>query len=171
MAAFDKGAGMGGADVDMDDIFAQMFGGMNMGGMGGGSRKPRRPKRGDDEEQEYEVTLEELYKGKTTRFSSEKKIICGLCKGSGGKDKAKPKQCDTCKGSGMIRKVQMIGQGLVTPVTVACNICNGYGEYFKDRDRCKKCKGAKTVKAKKMLELYIPPGSRDGEKIKLVGGE
>lgn len=173
MAAFEKGGMGGGAEMDMDDIFAQMFGGMNMGGMGGmpDGRKAKRPKRGKDEEQEYEVTLEELYKGKSTRFQSEKKVVCAQCKGSGGRERSKPKQCEQCKGSGVIRKMQMVGQGLVTPVTVDCSICNGAGEYYKDKDRCKKCKGTRTTKQKKILELYIPPGSREGEKIKLVGGE
>ena len=169
MAAFEKGSGMG-PEVNMDDIFASMFGGMNMGG-GMPNGKPRRPKRGQDEEQEYEITLEELYKGKTTRFASEKKVVCGTCKGSGGKEKAKAKECDQCKGSGIVRKMQMVGPGLVSQVTQNCNICNGAGKFYKEKDRCKKCKGARTVKQKKMLELYIPPGSREGEKIKLVGGK
>ena len=173
MAAFEKGAGGGGAEMDMDDLFAQMFGGMNMGGMGGmpNGGRPRGPQRGEDEEQEYEVSLEELYKGKTARFQSEKKVVCGQCKGSGGREKTKPKKCDQCKGSGIIRKMQMIGQGLVTPVSTKCNICNGFGEYYRDKDRCKKCKGARTNKQKKKLELYIPPGWRQGESIRLIGGK
>ena len=172
MAAFEKGAGMGGAGVDMDDILSQMFGGMaGMGGMPGMNGRPKRPARGEDEEQEFEVTLEELYKGKTTRFKSEKKVVCGHCKGKGGKDNAKPKNCETCKGVGLIRKMKMVGPGLVSPTTENCNVCAGAGEFYKDKDRCKKCKGARTVKEKKLLELYIPPGSREGERIKLVGGE
>jgi DnaJ family protein A protein 2 len=44
--------------------------------------------------------LEELYKGKTTRFASTKNVICGNCEGSGGKANAKPKKCGTCDGRG-----------------------------------------------------------------------
>lgn len=174
MAAFEKGAGMGaGADVNMDDILAQMFG-FGMGGPGGGrggvpGAMPKRARRGADEEQEYAVTLEELYKGKTTRFSSTKNVICSQCSGSGGKERAKPKQCETCKGRGMYQKLQSVGPGLVSPVTVNCGTCTGAGQFFKEKDRCKKCKGKRTVQAKKMLELYIPPGSREGEEIRLRG--
>lgn len=106
MSAFQKGAGGMGAEVDLDDILQQMFG-MSMGGggmppgFGGGQGSgPRMRRKGKDEEQKYEVTLEELYKGKTTRFSSTKNVICSLCKGTGGKEKAKPKQCATCGGKG-----------------------------------------------------------------------
>jgi len=105
MAAFEgpHGPGMG-SGVDLEEMVSQMFG--MGGGMGGmppgfdGGRGPRRPQKGADEEQIYEVTLEELYKGKTTKFTSKKNIICSHCKGTGGKEKAKPKQCASCQGKG-----------------------------------------------------------------------
>jgi len=68
MAAFDPSRGGGAADVDLNDILAQMFG-MNMGG-----NMPKRARRGHDEEQQYKVTLEELYKGKTVKFAANKRV-------------------------------------------------------------------------------------------------
>jgi DnaJ family protein A protein 2 len=50
-----------------------------------------------------------------------------------------------------------------------CSNCEGTGQVFKDKDRCKKCKGKRVVQTKKMLELYIPRGSRQGDKIVLQG--
>jgi DnaJ family protein A protein 2 len=112
MSAFKGGpGGPGGQEVDLDDILQQMF---NMGGGGGGGgfhgmhggmpgmpgMGRRGPAKGPSEEQEYEVTLEELFKGKTTRFTSTKNVICGTCEGSGGKDKAKPQKCSNCGGKG-----------------------------------------------------------------------
>jgi DnaJ family protein A protein 2 len=105
MAAFEKSSGMGGSP-DMDDILAQMFGfsmggggfpggpGMGPGGMGNGKRK------GADEEKQYEVTLEELYRGKTVKFASTKNVVCSTCNGTGGKEKAKPQICSVCGGKG-----------------------------------------------------------------------
>lgn len=109
MAAFEKGGMGGGAGPDLDDILAQMFGmggGMGggmppgfegMGGMGGMGRGPKKSK---NMSEDYEVTLEELYKGKTTKFANTKDVICSQCTGSGGKEKAKAKQCGTCGGKG-----------------------------------------------------------------------
>ncbi|KAL6721559.1 DnaJ-like protein xdj1 [Lecanora helva] len=101
MAAFDGSRGPGaGAGTNMEDVFAQMFGmggGMPPGFGGGG---PQRPRRGADEQHDYPVNLEDLYKGKTTRFASTKNVICSHCKGSGGKEKAKSKQCESCQGQG-----------------------------------------------------------------------
>ncbi|KAI9667194.1 MAG: hypothetical protein M1821_000007 [Bathelium mastoideum] len=179
MSAFDPSSGANGpgAGMDMDDLLAQMFGmhmgedgfpgmGGPFGGAGGGSR---RPAKGSNEEQHYEVTLEELYKGKTTRFASTKNVVCGTCSGSGGRAGAKPKQCEACKGRGVTTGLKQVGPGLVTQSTSECNTCKGTGEIYKDKEKCKKCKGQRVVETKKVLELYIPRGSREGERIVLQG--
>ncbi|KAL9095367.1 MAG: hypothetical protein Q9165_002238 [Trypethelium subeluteriae] len=178
MAAFDpaSGAGAPGSEMDMDDLLSQMFG-MNMGGDGfpgmgggfGGRGMPKRPRKGANEKQEYEVTLEELYKGKTTRFASTKNVVCSTCKGSGGRQGAKPKQCEACKGRGVTTGLKQVGPGLVTQSTSECNTCKGTGETYKEKEKCKKCKGKRVLETRKVLELYIPRGSREGDKIVLQG--
>ena len=102
MAAFESGRGGGmGGGVDMEDILAQMFGmGGGMPGMGGAGA--RRPKKGADEQKPYSVTLEELYEGKTVKFAVTKNVLCNHCKGRGGKESAKAKQCQSCKGKGKL---------------------------------------------------------------------
>lgn len=113
MSAFEAGnrGGMD-AEVDLDDLLAQMFGmGGGMGGMNGGGPRPtgpRKPRRGEDEEHPYNVTLEELYKGKTTKFASKKNVICSLCKGRGGKEKAKPRECVACQGRGNYESIRVV---------------------------------------------------------------
>lgn len=174
MAAFDpsRGGGPGGPEVDLNDILSQMFG-FNMGGPDGGGPGgpggPKRPRRGPDEEQEYKVTLEELYKGKTVRFAANKQIVCGQCKGSGGKEKAKSATCERCKGNGMVEAIRQIGPGMMRRETVLCDHCQGAGQVFKEKDRCKKCKGKRTTQEKKALEIYIPRGSMQGQRIVLEG--
>ncbi|KAF2669911.1 DnaJ-domain-containing protein [Microthyrium microscopicum] len=154
MSAFNGPGGPGAAGgFDPNDINA-MFESMFSGGGG---------------EQDYEVTLEELYKGKTTKFASTKKVICGHCKGSGGKEKAKTTACATCRGKGVVRATVSLGGGLITQQTHECNSCHGTGQVFKDKDKCKKCKGERTISQKKYLELYIPPGARNGEQVILSG--
>ena len=93
--------GGAGAGPDIDDLFASMFG-MNMGGgmPGGPGGRPRGPMKGENEEQQYNVSLEDLYKGRTVKFSSTKNVICAQCKGKGGKEKATPKDCSSCGGMG-----------------------------------------------------------------------
>ncbi|KAI1811246.1 DnaJ domain-containing protein [Poronia punctata] len=175
MAAFEGGGA--GDGVDINDFLAQMFGmgmGGGMGGMGGmpgmgGPGGPRRPRRGQDEEAKYSVSLEDLYKGKTVKFSAEKSVLCSHCKGSGGKEKVKPQTCDRCKGHGMVETLRQMGPGLVARDTAPCDRCQGSGNYFKEKDRCKKCKGKRTTKETKPLEIYIPRGAYQGDRIVLEG--
>ncbi|PSR83287.1 hypothetical protein BD289DRAFT_436060 [Coniella lustricola] len=169
MAAFDPsrgGGGPGGAGVDLNDILAQMFG-MDVGG--GGPSGPKRQRRGRDEEQHYKVTLEELYKGKTVRFSANKKIVCSQCKGSGAKEKVKPQTCDRCKGNGFQEAFQQVGPGMMRRAHVQCDHCQGTGMYYKEKDRCKKCKGKRITNEIKPIEIYIPRGAMQGERITLEG--
>lgn len=98
MAAFDKTSGPAGPEPDLEDILEQMFG-FNMGGPMPGANQ--RSQKGSDEKQKYSVTLEDLYKGKTVKFSSIKNVICVTCNGKGGKERAKPRQCTVCEGRGM----------------------------------------------------------------------
>ena len=72
-------SGMGG--MDPADIFAELFGAsMGFGFDYGPSRGPRRTK-GQDSHIPYEVTLEDLYNGKTVKMNMEKEVVCGICKG------------------------------------------------------------------------------------------
>ncbi|KAK7436085.1 DnaJ domain-containing protein [Colletotrichum acutatum] len=172
MAAFDPSrggpGGPGGVEVDLNDILSQMFG-MGMGGPGGPGAGPRRPRRGPDEDQPYKVTLEELYKGKTVKFSANKQVVCGTCKGSGAKANVKPQQCEKCRGAGMAEAFRQVGPGMVRKETVICDRCEGSGNFCKEKDRCKKCKGKRTTSETKVLEIYIPRGSQNGERIVLEG--
>ncbi|KAM3510606.1 hypothetical protein MY11210_005736 [Beauveria gryllotalpidicola] len=168
MAAFDPSrGGPGGPEADLNDILSQMFG-FNMAGAGGAGG-PRRPRKGPDEQQEYRVTLEELYRGKTVKFAANKQVICSTCKGTGGKEKAKAETCSRCRGQGIVEAIRQIGPGMMRRETMLCDVCHGAGNVFKEKDRCKKCKGKRTVEEKKVLELYIPRGSAQGERIVLEG--
>jgi len=106
----------------MDDILAQMFGmGGGMPPGFGGANGPKKPRKGADESHPYQVTLEDLYKGKTTKFASTKDIICSLCKGSGGKEKTKAKQCASCQGRG---KCGCFGTGILAEL-MGCDRLKG----------------------------------------------
>ncbi|KAL1956417.1 hypothetical protein VTO42DRAFT_7303 [Malbranchea cinnamomea] len=169
MSAFDGSGrpGMGGAP-DLDDILASMFG-MDMGGMGGMPGGRGRPKKGANEEQTYQVTLGDLYKGRTVKFASTKNVICSLCKGKGGKDKATAKKCSSCNGLGRKEQLVRVGPGLVTQSIVDCKVCDGTGSFFSPKDKCKKCKGKQVTEERKILEIYIPRGAKTGDKIVLEG--
>ena len=178
MAAFDKTHGGMPEYTDINDIFGQMFGMEGDLPPGFGGSVPRKPRKGPDEVKEWKVSLEEFYKGRTVKLACERKTLCERCKGSGGKEHAKPKKCSSCHGQGEFdhnlsghSKLKMMFQGfkmvpqrvgprLMQPMMVQCNVCSGNRTYFSDKDKCKKCKGQKVVVGSKVFELYIPRGWR-----------
>ncbi|KAI6368277.1 hypothetical protein MCOR25_004685 [Pyricularia grisea] len=178
MAAFDPSRGHGGmggmggmGEDDLQDFFSMFMGGGGMGGMGGmgGRPGPRRPQRGADQEIPHEVTLEELYRGKTVKFASSKRELCAVCKGSGAREKYKPQDCDKCQASGFRKVLKQVAPGLMSQDVVECDHCHGTGKYVKEKERCKKCKGRATLPVTKALEIYIPRGAFHGEKVVLEG--
>ena len=138
------------------DIFSQMFG----GGMGGG---PRGPQKGKSVQHAIKVTLEEIYKGKTTKIAVNRDRICTTCEGKGGMNGANA-TCSKCKGRGMVTKMTMIGPGMYSQSTGPCDDCGGSGEQIDEADKCKNCNGKKVIKEKKVLEASIDKGSPHGEK-------
>ncbi|KAG0059340.1 hypothetical protein BGZ89_000482 [Linnemannia elongata] len=171
------GGGFGFGSMSQEEMFAQMFGGGGgfFGGMGddghshhgpGGGRS--RTRRGEDISHNLNVTLEDLYNGKTTRMSLQKNVVCGLCDGKGGKASA-IKKCTTCDGRGVKLVVRQIGPGMMQQMQVTCPGCDGEGSTMREKDKCKKCKGVKVVNEKKVMEIFIEKGMRNGEKIPMKG--
>ena len=135
MSAFTSGGGRGQPGAfDMEDLFAQM-----MSGLGGGAFSfmddagPTGPRKSKDQTQEYPISLEDLYRGKTVRFASTKNVICTHCEGRGGRHKSKARQCTKCKGKGKVVELRPVAPGLVTQVTELCRICNGDGKYSRSK--------------------------------------
>ncbi|XVF22812.1 hypothetical protein REPUB_Repub12eG0203200 [Reevesia pubescens] len=160
--------GMGGGDPSHNpfDIFESFFGGGAFGG--GGSSRGRRQKRGEDVVHTLKVSLEELYNGTTKKLSLSRNALCSKCKGKGSKSGASS-TCYGCQGTGMKITRRQIGLGMIQQMQHVCPECRGSGEVISDRDRCPQCKGNKVTQEKKVLEVHIEKGMKDGQKITFEG--
>ncbi|SCV71933.1 BQ2448_4627 [Microbotryum intermedium] len=161
--------GMGG--MDPQDLFSQLFGGGGgfFGGGGGGGRggRPSGPKKGKDLVHRIKVSLEDLYKGKTTKLALQKHVLCTKCKGKGGKEGA-VKTCQGCHGQGVKVVLRQLGP-MVQQIQQTCGECNGEGEIVNAKDRCKTCNGKKTVNERKVLEVFVDKGMKEGQTITFSG--
>ena len=157
-----SGAGAGGPGMNAEDIFSQFFGGGF--GHGGG---PQRPTRGKDIKHSISCTLEELYKGKTTKLALNKTILCTNCKGLGGAE-GKVHKCTDCHGSGMRFVTRQMGP-MIQRFQTVCDKCQGTGDICNPKDRCTHCKGKKTQSERKILQVHIDPGMKDGQRIVFSG--
>lgn len=153
-----KEGGMSGGTSPMD-MFNMFF--------GGGGRM-QRERRGKNVVHQLSVTLDEVYNGTTRKLGLQKNVICEKCDGYGGKKGALEK-CSNCKGRGVQIKVQQIGPGMIQQIQSMCSDCQGQGEKFSPKDRCKNCNGQKVERKKKILEVHIDKGMKDGQKITFHG--
>jgi len=151
--AIKEGGGRGGGPGFSSpmDIFNMMFGG-GMGGMGSGRQsnktKPMVHKLG--------VSLEELYNGKTRKLAATRDKLCSACDGKGGSN---VRNCTGCKGRGFKVHMQQMGPGMISQSQEVCGECEGRGEVIPPSSRCKTCKGKKTTKDKKIIEIEIDKGA------------
>ncbi|CAH3042484.1 unnamed protein product [Porites lobata] len=159
--ALSGGGDMGGFHSPMD-IFDMFF------GTGHGRHRGRQERKGKDMIHQLKVSLEDLYNGTTRQLALQKNVICAKCEGRGGK-KGSVVTCNTCHGSGMYIRIHQIGPGMVQQIHTQCRDCGGSGERIPEKDRCKNCQGRKTVKERKILEVHIDKGMRDGQKITFSG--
>lgn len=153
-----KEGGMGGGGSPMD-IFNMFF--------GGGGRM-QRERKGKNVVHQLSVSLEEMYNGSTRKLGLQKNVICEKCEGYGGKKGALEK-CTNCKGRGVQVRVQQVGPGMIQQIQSMCPDCQGQGEKFNSKDRCKNCNGQKVERKKKILEVHIDKGMKDGQKITFHG--
>lgn len=129
--------------------------------------RERGPRKGKDLVHRVNVTLEDLYKGKTTKLALTKHIICSKCSGKGGKAGA-VRSCGSCNGRGVKITLRQMGP-MLQQIQQACNECDGTGEIINQKDRCKTCNGKKVVSERKFLEVHIDKGMKNGETITFAG--
>lgn len=149
------------------DLFSQLFGGGGFFGGGGGPSRGGGPRKTKDLVHRVHVTLEDLYKGKTTKLALTRNIICTKCGGKGGKEGA-VQTCSSCHGQGVKVTLRQMGP-MIQQIQSACDACSGTGEIINAKDRCKTCNGKKVVSEKKMLEVHIDKGMKGGQQITFRG--
>jgi molecular chaperone DnaJ len=158
-AAFEHGMGGGGAGAgyaDMGDIFGDIFG--NIFGGGGAARGPRR---GADVGYVMELSLEEAVFGIEKQIEIPTLEECETCDGSGSAD-GKAETCSMCKGHGQVR----FQRGIFS-MQQACPQCAGRGQTI--AKPCADCHGQGRVERAKTLQVKIPAGVDNGDRIRLTG--
>eukprot|EP00123_Amoebidium_parasiticum_P019476 comp25964_c0_seq1/m.47056 comp25964_c0_seq1/g.47056 ORF comp25964_c0_seq1/g.47056 comp25964_c0_seq1/m.47056 type:complete len:401 (-) comp25964_c0_seq1:30-1232(-) len=158
-----KEGGMDSGHFAAEDFISQMFGGGFSSFFGGGGR---RQTKGKDIVHELVVSLEQLYNGCTKKLQMRKDVVCNKCDGQGGKNVTK---CQRCNGRGQVMYVRQIGPGMMSQMAAPCDSCRGKGETMAEKDRCKKCDGQKLVEEKKVFEVHVDPGMREGQRITFSG--
>ncbi|RPB18904.1 HSP40/DnaJ peptide-binding protein [Terfezia boudieri ATCC MYA-4762] len=173
----DDRQGRGGDWMSAEDVVSQLFSEMSDGmfsgrGIGGGKLCGRGltqqvPKRSRDIVNRVKVPLEDIYKGKATKLTIQKNVICPKCEGRGAKEGAINK-CTGCNGAREKTVMRQIGL-VLQRVHISCSECNGKGGVVGNKDMCKHCNGSKVVTERKTLRFHVDKGVKDGTRIVFHG--
>lgn len=184
-AAF-SGAGYGGAgggtytNINMEDvenIFNQMGGG-GFGGFGdifsdlfgGGQARARRkrgPERGVDLRYDLRITFEEAAFGKKMTIKVPRMETCEECGGTGAKKGTTPDECPDCHGTGTRQTTTRTPFGVISNAR-PCERCHGSGQIVKNP--CGHCHGAGKIRVERDIDLNIPKGVDEGQRLRITGG-
>ncbi len=178
--AFRRGArGGGGTSFDLSDLFGdsnagpgagdRRFGGAGFSDLfssifsGGGRTATRRgPSRGRDVEAEVLLDFRDAVNGATLPLTLRAPGVCDTCHGSGAKPGSVPRTCPVCQGVGLTT----INQGSFS-FSEPCRECQGVGTIVDVK--CPECLGTGGVTKARTLNVRIPAGVADGQKIRLSG--
>ena len=145
---------------NLSDIFSAFFGDdlftRNRGGR----------MRGGDVGVAVAVELAEAFTGVTRTVAVEVASACARCDGDGAEPGTGRVTCPTCAGRGQLRQVSRSVFGEFVR-TQACGTCGGGGQVVEKP--CTACDGEGRVLGTKELEVEIPAGIHDGQRIRIRG--
>ena len=153
---FDAGA------FGLNDLFDAFFG----GAAGTRTRGPAGAARGPDFETVIELSLVDVVFGARKTLDVRMPVVCERCSGSGCAPGTHPDRCPTCEGTGEVRQVRrsLLGQ-IVT--AGPCGACGASGQVIPNP--CDMCSGAGRVNGETSIEVDVPAGIDDGQRLRLAG--
>lgn len=147
---------------DLSEILNSFFG----GGFAGGRQDPNAPRRGSDLRLDFQVDFEDAVFGTEKDVEITHLEPCDRCVGKGVEPGTHPTVCPTCRGSGQVQQTTQTILGHFTQVST-CPQCRGVGQIISNP--CKKCHGQGRVQVSKIINIKIPAGVDNGNKLRVSG--
>ncbi|HEY2603243.1 MAG TPA: molecular chaperone DnaJ [Thermoleophilaceae bacterium] len=147
------------------DIFDAFFGGGDafgsaFGGGAGGAIQ------GGDIAVSVEVSLAEAASGKEVKLEYEAVDTCEHCHGNRAEPGTPIETCERCGGAGQLRSVTRTAFGQLVRSHV-CDACGGDGKLA--REPCSVCRGRGRQAGRRTLEVDVPAGIADEQRVRLTG--
>lgn len=149
-----------GEGFDFGDIFSSFFGG------GSSSRRANNIIDGEDILTRVNISFDEAAFGCKKEITFSRIEACPDCGASGAAKGTKPETCSACGGRGTVTVQQQSMFGYVQTQR-ACQNCRGTGKIIKTP--CKNCNGKGFIKINKKLDVSIPAGIDNAQRIVLRG--
>ncbi|MEU7865717.1 molecular chaperone DnaJ [Dactylosporangium sp. NPDC049140] len=153
-------AGAGGdrrfGGAGFSDLFSSIFSG------GGAAPATGRRSRGRDVETEVVLNFVDAVQGATLPITLRTPGTCETCHGNGAAPGTAPRTCPKCRGLGVVSS----NQGSFS-FTEPCRECQGVGTIVDEK--CPECHGTGGVTKTRTINVRIPAGVADGQRIRLAG--
>jgi molecular chaperone DnaJ len=140
------------------DLFNAFFGGASAGRAG--------PAQGADIAVALEIDLVEAAHGVSRKIAFEAVDRCERCHGNGAEPGTPIETCDRCGGAGQLQAVSRTAFGQMVR-TITCDVCHGDGRVASQP--CRECRGRGRLTSRRELEVDVPAGISDGQRIRLGG--
>jgi molecular chaperone DnaJ len=162
------GAPGGGFGFDLGDLFGQPSGSGGLGDVLGNIFTRQRggttmqARRGADIETEVTLDFVEAVEGRTVPLRMTSDAPCRSCMGTGARAGTTPRVCPVCEGTGLSSR-NLGGFAFSEP----CRECRGRGLVVDDP--CPVCHGSGRAPSTRTMNVRIPAGVQDGQRIRLKG--
>jgi molecular chaperone DnaJ len=146
------------------DIFDAFFGGggsiFGSGRAGGGAMQ------GGDVAVQATVDLAEAARGASVAVAYDAVTRCEVCHGNGAEPGTPLQTCERCGGTGQLQAVSRTPFGQVVR-TALCDVCDGDGR--RPERPCRTCRGRGRTVQRRTVQIDVPGGIADGQRIRLSG--
>ncbi|TMK27200.1 MAG: molecular chaperone DnaJ [Actinobacteria bacterium] len=141
------------------DLFNAFFGSGGFGGRPG-------PAPGADVAVVAEIDLVQAANGATVEVVFDAVERCERCHGNGAEPGTPIETCERCGGAGQLQALTRTPFGQMVR-TMTCDVCHGDGRV--PREACHECRGSGRVEQERRLEVDVPAGIADGQRIRISG--
>jgi molecular chaperone DnaJ len=146
---------------DLSDVFAAFFGEDLFAGAAG-----RRATRGGDVQALVQIDLEDAFTGVSMTVPVEVATACERCGATGSEPGTQARECSTCGGGGMVRRVSQNVFGQFVHQRT-CPECGGRGSVAEKA--CVACRGERISLVRREVDVDVPAGIHDGQRIRIRG--
>ncbi|HET8758817.1 MAG TPA: molecular chaperone DnaJ [Solirubrobacteraceae bacterium] len=150
----------------ISDLFSAFFGAGGFDAAFGGTRMRGGPVQGGDVAVAAAIALADAAHGSQVDVSYDVRARCATCNGNGAKPGTPIETCPRCQGAGQLQAVSRTAFGQLVR-NVVCDVCGGDGR--RPRDPCETCGGDGMVVEQRHVQVDIPAGIADGQRIRLSG--
>ncbi|HUA11372.1 MAG TPA: molecular chaperone DnaJ [Solirubrobacteraceae bacterium] len=142
----------------ISDLFNAFFGG------GGPIRNG--PAQGADIGATIRIELIDAARGTKASVAYEAIALCERCHGNGAEPGTPIETCQRCGGAGQLQNVMRTPFGQVVRTT-PCDECGGDGRVASQP--CKDCRGRGRIAVAREIDVEVPAGIADGQRIRVAG--